>query len=75
MNNLIPEFKNTGEALQFGRAHAGDNHIINQLQIEYDSLRALSRSLMDEGREGEALHIMSGQGQFVREAREEAERC
>jgi hypothetical protein len=70
----IPEFKNTEHALQFGREHAGNLTMIDYLGGEYNRLQARARALMDAGKESEALYLSSGQVQFVREAREEAER-
>ena len=69
----IPDFKNTEEALSFGKKYQGNKDIINQLKIRYDLIRAKAKELMQENKPNEACFLISGQGQFAREAFEEAE--
>jgi len=72
--NGIPQFKNTEEALHFGKSYKGNLSMINYLGEERQRLLASVQRLLDEGKESEALHLASGQSQFVREALEEAEK-
>lgn len=70
----IPQFKNTEEAINFGKLYRGNIAMINYLGEERQRLLAKIRSDMYNGREKEALYLASGQSQFIREALEEAEK-
>jgi hypothetical protein len=71
----IPEFKNTEESITFGKKYKGNFEVINQLKKNYAILRSQAKELMKQNKPDEALLIISGQGQFSREAFEEAENC
>lgn len=69
---MIPNFKNTGEALQYGRSIAGNPAALEALKAERARLVKLGRELQEAERWAEALTLASGQSQFTREALEAA---
>ncbi len=80
LSGPIPAFKNTGEALEYGAAvrnmPEGGLKVARLVLLRAERARLVQegRDLMEAGREGDALFLLSGQSQFVREALEEAER-
>lgn len=69
---MIPLFKNTEHAEQYGRENKGNGEVIALLKEEREKLTGVFKRLMKEGKEGQALYLASGQAQFIREAIEEA---
>ena len=69
---MIPEFKNTNEAITYGRTNKGNEFIIEMLRVERLKLHAKALLLMNEEKEQEAVNLYC-QAQFVREAREVAD--
>jgi hypothetical protein len=69
---MIPIFKNTGEALEYGRSIAGNPAALEALKAERARLVEEGRKLQDAERWAEALALASGQSQFTREALEAA---
>ncbi len=69
---MVPIFLNTEHAIQYGKDIKKDIHAIDALKTEREALRGKYMQLMNEGKEAEALHIASGQCQFLREALEVA---
>jgi len=51
----IPEFKNTEEAIAFGKKYKGNFEVINQLKIRYDLLKSKAKELMKEDKVDEAF--------------------
>lgn len=70
--NGIPQFKNTEDAERFGQFHKGNQGMIQLLREERQILLEKVKDLMNEGKDSEALHLASGQSQFVREALQKA---
>lgn len=69
---MIPQFKNTREALEYGQSIASDSQKIEELRLERERLSKEVRRLISLGEDEKALYLASGQSQFVREAMEEA---
>ena len=69
---MIPQFKNTEEALKFGQLYKGNLSMIDYLGQERNNLMIEFQRLLDNGKESEALYLASGQAQFIREALEAA---
>lgn len=70
----IPTFKNTNKALLFGKVHTNEKKIIRKLIKESKKLKRVFDKHMQKGEMKEALHLASGQKQFIREALEETQR-
>ena len=69
---IIPQFKNTSEALQFGRDSKSNPEVIEALKISRKAHLIAVQILNAMGKENEAFYLASGQSQFIREALEEA---
>lgn len=65
-------FKNTEEAINYGRKIKGNAEQIADLQDLRNYYKGQVSLLLVQGKEAEALHLASGQSQFTREAIEEA---
>jgi len=69
---MIPQFKSTEEALDYGHSIAGDMAAINDLRKKREKLILEARRLQNAGKLAHALELASGQVQFIREAMEAA---
>ena len=67
-------FKNTEEAINYGKKIKGNEEQIADLQDLRNYYKGQVSLLMVKGKEAEALYLASGQSQFANEALEEAER-
>lgn len=69
----IPEFKNTGEAENFGKSNKGKEDVINKLSEQSDASKAKVKKMMDNfdnltPSEEQELSNENTRGQFYREA-------
>lgn len=67
-------FKNTEEAIEYGRRIKGKAEQIADLQDLRNYYKGQVSLLMVQGKEAEALYLASGQSQFTNEALEEAKK-
>ena len=70
----VRKFRNTQDALSFGRKYRGDKWMISVLHENRTELEKEVNRLQKEGNISGAIYLASGQCQFVREAYEEAEK-
>lgn len=70
IRKIIPSFRNTEEALEFGLKHRGDKIVETELKRKYTELGKAAETLLKEGKHQEALNT-GVKGQFFREAWEE----
>ena len=70
MKDNIPEFNTTKEALQFGQDNKGNLSLINYMGELRQRLQAKAQYLFNNGKEAEALYLLSGQVQFIKESLE-----
>lgn len=67
---IIPNFKNTNEALKYGLLNKGNTFLINVLRIQRKFYLFMTKFLHLIGRESDAFYLACGQCQFVRECLE-----
>lgn len=69
---MIPQFKNTEDALQFGHQVRGNQDVIEALRSSREAHLIAVQILNRLGQEDVAFYLASGQSQLVREALEAA---
>lgn len=69
---IVPQFKSTEDALEYGKSIRGNPEAIASLEQETVRLKDEAAKLLEADKEEEYLHLVSGQKQFVKEALQEA---